>query len=480
RTRHGVFTYYLIEGLNGAAADAAGRITTKSLHSYLKPRVQDEARLLNRDFLLLWQGQLVSLLGSQAFTLAVLYYAAESTGSATLLGTLWGGSRRPGLLLTPLGGAVADRRSRRALLVACDLLSAGSSFLLAGVFTLAGSGNPLLAAALCAAAVLDEVVLAFLVPALSAALPDVVPRERLAAANSLFQGAAQASSVGGKAAAGALYVWLGPPALFLLDGLTFLYAAGSEALVRLPAPAPRPAGEPKRARALVRDLGDALGFVRCRQGLLPLLVSIGVAEALTTPVFVLLPFYVRHALGHGADWYGFVSAAFGAGSVAGLAAAGVRMGRAVRPASAGLGIAGLSLVGLATVRAPWAALLLLATAGAGLSLANVAFQSFFQGAAPTPVRGRVMALMQTVGTGAGILGAWSGGIAGDLAGKDVSLIYGFCGSALALLGLGLGVRRLAGADRRSSGGDAEDVLHLPEQIFGTEGLLDEARGTHPE
>ncbi len=46
---HGMFTYYFLKGLNGAAKDTEGRITAKSLYRYLKPKVQDEARLQNRE-----------------------------------------------------------------------------------------------------------------------------------------------------------------------------------------------------------------------------------------------------------------------------------------------------------------------------------------------------------------------------------------------------------------------------------------------
>lgn len=46
---HGAFTYFLLEGLNGSARDASGRVTAKSLYDYLSPRVADEARRLNRD-----------------------------------------------------------------------------------------------------------------------------------------------------------------------------------------------------------------------------------------------------------------------------------------------------------------------------------------------------------------------------------------------------------------------------------------------
>jgi len=46
---HGAFTYFLLEGLGGAAKDGSGRVTAKSLIDYLTPRVKDEARRLNRD-----------------------------------------------------------------------------------------------------------------------------------------------------------------------------------------------------------------------------------------------------------------------------------------------------------------------------------------------------------------------------------------------------------------------------------------------
>ena len=53
----GTFTYYFIKGLSGEAKDSAGRITAKALYDYLKPRVQDEARLQNREQEPALQGQ---------------------------------------------------------------------------------------------------------------------------------------------------------------------------------------------------------------------------------------------------------------------------------------------------------------------------------------------------------------------------------------------------------------------------------------
>ena len=46
---HGLFTYHLLKGLNGAAEDAQGRVTLKSLYAYLRPKVMDDAHRANRE-----------------------------------------------------------------------------------------------------------------------------------------------------------------------------------------------------------------------------------------------------------------------------------------------------------------------------------------------------------------------------------------------------------------------------------------------
>ena len=89
-------------------------------------------RLMNKNFLLLWQGQSINRLGLQAFAVAMLFWIKHATNSATLMGLLLMLSTLPGVLFSPLGGALADRVSRRRILVVTDILSGLAVLTLAG------------------------------------------------------------------------------------------------------------------------------------------------------------------------------------------------------------------------------------------------------------------------------------------------------------------------------------------------------------
>src|SRR4028119_1923222 len=128
-------------------------------------------KLFNKNFALLWQGQLISQIGAQAFSIAALFWTKNQTNSATLVGVLLMLSVLPQILLSPVGGTFADRYSRKKIIVACDLVNSFFMTALALIFFFNRSNDLLFIALLIASLVISSVK-SFFNPAATAAIPD--------------------------------------------------------------------------------------------------------------------------------------------------------------------------------------------------------------------------------------------------------------------------------------------------------------------
>ena len=283
-------------------------------------------RLLNRDFVLLWQGQLVSQLGSQALAVAMMFWTLEATGSASLMGILMVLATLPGVLLGPLAGTLADRISRKKILVLSDLVSSLSLLTLAIPFFLPGMDNRVLLPCLLAMASAVGLAQAFFRPTISAAIPDLVPHSQLNAANSLNQFSAQFSMILGMGLGGVLFTWLGAPLLFIVDGVSYLFSAISEMFIRFPkSPRSIEREQPDgiAPRSFRQDLVEGLRFVWHNRGMRGFLMLAASANFFVMPIVVLLPFFVTDNLARDAVWYGFLVAGLSAGGLVGFAIAGM-------------------------------------------------------------------------------------------------------------------------------------------------------------
>lgn len=411
-------------------------------------------RLWNRDFFLLWQGQTISHLGNVAFSMAMMLWLKAATGSASLMGLLMFTSMIPGVVLAPFGGTFADRHSRIRIALVCDLLCGFAVLALAAamfeprVARLEPAAVRFVIGLLFGVSASLGILRAFFTPALSAAIPDLVSRERIPAANSLNQISIQGSALLGQAAGGVLYQILGPALLYLIDGASYLYAALCASLIREPA---RPAGvagaRPAAAhplRQFLRETAEGFRFLWKQTGLRDFIVIASVNNFLSMPILVLAPFYVDLYLKADDRWYGFLMAAVGAGQMAGFVLAGaLRLGGPARRrwivASMLVAPALFGVVGL--VRDPFVALAGVLLVGLGLGIINVYFMSMLQMATPREVRGRVMSVVTTLSGGLMPIGMVVGGVVGDLTGKNIPLIYGICSVLGVLVASGVFVRR---------------------------------------
>lgn len=408
-------------------------------------------RLWNRNFLLLWQGQTVSQIGNQAFQIAMMSWLLKATGSASLMGLLMFSSLLPGVVLGPVGGTFADRHSRIRIALVCDLLCGAAVLSLAllmfdpRVGRLEPAAVRFVIATLFVVSVLLGILRAFFTPALSAVIPDLVPREKIPAANSLNQISVQSSTLLGQAVGGVLFQAFGAALLFLIDGLSFIFAGVCAYLIRMPAQAavPRPAAA-RPFRQFLRETAEGFRFLWKMAGLRDFTVIASVVNFLGMPILVLFPFFVELYLEKDARWYGFLLAAIGAGSVAGFVLAGARpqVGEARRRwIAAAMVLAPLFFGILGFVTNAWAALGVAFLGGVALGVINVYLMSMVQMATPGEVRGRVLSVLMTLSGGLMPVGMVLGGVVGDLTNKNVPLVYGVCGGLALLVACGVFVRR---------------------------------------
>lgn len=407
-------------------------------------------RLLNRNFLLFWQGQLVSRLGSQIYTVAMVFWVKHTTGSASWVGVLMMLATLPVALLSPLGGVVADHYSRRRILVLTDA-GAGLTMVVLGGAMLFFPKEPSLLRLAFMTALLLGVLRAFFVPAAGATLPDLVPSQKVQQANSLYSFGSKLAELVGQGVGGFLYTAVGAPVMILVNGISYLFSAFSESFIVVPPPAGRndPPSDRRdmaresmdrqswgeRLRLVQSDLVFGFRFITARRGLTILALMAAAINFLVAPYIVLLPFWVEDVLRAAPAWYGYVLASIGVGSLVGFLAAGA-LPLEGRQKSWGM-ITALILMSLAIALPAFVSdrfLALVAVAGFGVTngFFNVHLVSLIQLATPAELRGRVLGLLGSLVAALTPIGMALGGVATDLIGGNVALIYAVCGGLAVL------------------------------------------------
>ena len=407
-------------------SDAAGspRRGLRGLLVDLEPVKRD------RDFRMLWLGQLVNGLGRQVTVVALPFELWQLTHSSLSIGLLALVQLVPILVFSLGGGAVADAVDRRRLLIVTQALLAASSLCLV---VLAIQPSPPIWAFYVVAFVAAGVG-AVDQPTRTSAIPRLVPRERLPAAIAVNWLSGQTVAVAGPVAAGLLIAVSGVAAAFAFDVVTFIAS-----LVALLLISPIPP-HPEAARPGLRSIAEGLRFARGRP-----IVLATFAIDLNAMIFgmpsSLMPQLALTVFNTGAAGYGLLNAAPALGAFVGAAFSGWvgrvrRPGRGVVVAVAGWGIA-IAAFGLLTASFPLA-LLCLAFAGGADVVSAVLRASIVQLVTPDHLRGRVSSIHSLVVTSGPRLGdAEAAGVAA-VAGPQFSVVSG---GILCLLGLLVVVRR---------------------------------------
>lgn len=337
-------------------------------------------------FAAIWAGQAVSAVGTRMTSFALVYWTWEKTGEATPLALLTFFAFGPGILLSPLAGALADRLDRRALMLASN---AGAAAATAALLALHLAGGLTLPAVYGLQAVASA-FRALQMPALGASATLLVPRRHYARAAGLVSSAENGALLIGPAAAGLLIGPLGVASVVAIDLATIAVAI----VPLLLAEVPRPTGGGPARTGLWKDSLFGFGYIFARPGLAGLQAVLFAVNLMITGCLALLPAMVLARTGSDAAALGTVQSALGLGGIVGGVALGVWGGprrriHGVLVAAALAGLAGLTPLGLAGTVAGWTA------AAAALALfvpvVNGCNQAIWQLKVPPELQGRVFA-----------------------------------------------------------------------------------------
>jgi len=248
--------------------------------------------------------RIVSGAGSWMQTVAAGWLVYEITNSAAAVGVLTVVSRGPGILLSGLGGQLADRYDGRRLIILLAAIEAVAATLLAVLGWSAGTGASVLL-----------IYLAVLVIGAAGALASAaqqtvvtasVPPELAKRATGLASVAFNISRLVGPALGGVLVVWLGVGWCFALNAVSYLFVAFAVWGLSLP---PRKRSQPRRLR-------EAARIVRRDLLLRDLMIGAALFSLIVAPIQELAP-SIAAAHGEGAHLLGFLLAAMALGGIIG-------------------------------------------------------------------------------------------------------------------------------------------------------------------
>ena len=361
--------------------------------------------LRHRNFQLFMAGQMISLIGSWMQTLAQSWLVYRLTQSAALLGEVGFVTQIPVLFLSPVAGIVADRHSRRRLVITTQTVMMIQALTLA-VLTLAQWIQ-----------VWEIFVLAFVlglcnafdIPARQSFLVEMVGGDDLMNAIALNSSVFNSARIVGPAIAGILVASVGEGTCFLINGLSFAAVIGGLLLMKVPA-----ARRTQRGAGKLDQFREGIRYVHGNVAIRSLLTLLGAMSLTGMSYTVLMPIFADRVLHSGPRGMGMLMTSTGLGALAAALWLARRrrvqgLDRIVALACAGFGA---SLISFALSRTFWLSLALLVPTGLCVMAQLAATNTLIQSIVSNDVRGRVMGIYSSMFLGMAPFGSL---IAGYLA-----------------------------------------------------------------
>jgi MFS family permease len=390
--------------------------------------------LRHADFRVFWTGNFISNVGSWMQNIAQGWLVFSLTGSPFWLGVVGFAQQAPILIFSLPAGVMADRFSRRKLLLLTQTVMMLLALALAVLETLGWTTVRHIAVI----AFFAGMAMAFNAPSYQAAVRDLVKSEDTLNAIALNSIQFNMSRVLGPSVAGFVIAAVGVAACFYLNALSYVVLLAVLWRLRFPAVHER------EAQSVTQDLAEGFRYVWTHRTILWLVILVAMVSMFGLPYLVMLPAFAREVLRVGPQGYGYLSAAAGVGALIG----GVRLAVLASHRHRGPVVIAAALTFFTTVllfsltRTPWLAAVLLAVIGGSMVNAVATVNSLIQTLVPDSIRGRVLSMHTMAFLGFTPLGSLLVGTLAETLGTPTALAIS-SGFALVLTAcIAFGVREL--------------------------------------
>jgi len=371
--------------------------------------------LRHRDFRLLWFGQLISTTGQMMQTITLAWHIFELTDSTFQVGLLAFAGFVPFIILSFVGGAVADRVNRKRVILVTQSASLTATLTLVTA-TVGGFVSPSL---LYAIAFVIGGTRAFDAPARQALIPNLVPRSELGAALTLNTMLRQLATTIGPGLGGVLIGVAGVGTAYAVNATTFVAVIAALLLMR------PVAQTPGAASSRVDLVLGGLRFVR-REPIVLSLLALDFVVVVLGSTEALMPAFARDILEVGPEGLGLLYAAPAVGALVGALLLGA-IGSGWRSIAIVLVVSaffGLFVLGFGLSRFFPLALLFLLASGFVDVIGEVMRATIIQLRTPDEVRGRVTSLSVIFTAGGPQLGQLHSGVIASMAGPAGAAVIG--------------------------------------------------------
>ena len=274
-------------------------------------------KLFTKNFSLLIFGQLTSLFGNFILKLALSMYVLEVTGSAAIFAGILSAATIPTILLSPLGGILADRADRRNIMVALDALT-GVSVLCAALFLSENNAIAVISTLLIILSILG----AFETPTVQACIPTMLQGDNIMKGNAVVNQVASLSCLIAPMLGGVLYAMLGLKPVMYASLLCFFITALFEWFIKLSYQ--RTQNQGGVLQIVKQDFLSSMQYILKEQtSISKMLFLTAFSRFFVMGITIVgLPFLVRTVLGFNAKYYGAAESALAIATILGSIAAG--------------------------------------------------------------------------------------------------------------------------------------------------------------